>query len=96
MADDDEYQARVLEAEEEQDEPQRTGTKRPPLRKWSPDEELQAVLVDGFNKLIAAQSGKKSKQPKPTPRPETGRERAKRAMDSATVTELFEAFTPGR
>lgn len=99
VADDDEYQARILEAEEDEDDDRtrRTpGRERPPMRTWSPHDDLQATLVDGFNALLAVQSGKKAKKPKPTPRPETGRERAKRARDAATVSELFEAFTPGR
>lgn len=98
IADDDEYQARILEVEQDDDAagPATPGRTRPPLRSWDQHEDLRATLVDGFNSLLAAQAGKKGKKPKPTPRPETGRDRAKRARDAATVSELFEAFTPGR
>lgn len=97
LADADEYQAEILAHEEQsgQNQPETSGSGRPNLRRWSPDDELQAILVDGFNTLITAQSGKKKKV-KPTPRPETGRERAKRARDSATMNELFDTFSPGR
>ena len=76
--------------------PATPGHTRPPLRSWDQHEDLRATLVDGFNALLAVQAGEKGKKPKPTPRPETGRDRAKRARDAATVSELFEAFTPGR
>ena len=93
VTDDDEYQAEVLAAEDE--EPASVGSSRPSLRRWSPAEDLKATITDGFNTLIAAQSGKKKKI-KPVPRPETGRDRAKRAQNSATMTELFDTFAPGR
>lgn len=94
MADSDEYQAHIL-ANEEAGEQTPPGSNRPSLRRWSPMDELQASLVDGFNTLVTVQSGKKKKV-KPVPRPETGRERAKRARDSAEMSELFDTFTPGR
>lgn len=94
MADNDEYQAHIL-ANESETEASESGSKRPSLRRWSPMDELQASLVDGFNTLVTVQSGKKKKV-KPVPRPETGRERAKRARDSAEMGELFDTFTPGR
>lgn len=95
LADDDYYQAQVLEHENEFGEGKQPSSRRPSLRRWSPMDELQATLVDGFNTLVTVQSGKKKKV-KPVPRPETGRERAKRARDSAEVSELFDTFTPGR
>lgn len=95
LADDDEYQAEILASNEDTAETTGTGSSRPSLRRWSPFDEIQATLVDGFNTLVVAQSGKKKKV-KPVPRPETGRDRVKRARDSAEVDELFHTFTPGR
>ncbi len=95
LADNDAYQAQILEHEAEDDEGNQSANSRPSLRRWSPSDELQATLVDGFNTLVTVQSGKKKKV-KPVPRPETGRERAKRARDSAEMSELFDTFAPGR
>ena len=94
LADDDEYQADVL-ATEDSETSSPGQSSRPPLRRWSPMDDLKATMVDGFNTLAVAQSGKKKKV-KPVPRPETGRDRAKRARDAATMTELFDTFAPGR
>lgn len=95
MADNDAYQAQILEHEAETSDENQPSSNRPSLRRWSPMDELQATLVDGFNTLVTVQSGKKKKV-KPVPRPETGRERAKRVRDSAEMSELFDTFAPGR
>lgn len=71
-------------------------SRTPPLATWDPLREIQATLVDGFNAMISAQAGKKGQKPKSTPRPETGRDRAKRAQTQAETQDLFDLFTPGR
>lgn len=67
-------------------QPERPGSKNPPLRTWTEEAEMSAKVLDAIHALqatVTAIAGGKPSQPKPTPRPLTALERARVAADHA-------------
>lgn len=74
-----------------------SGEYHPPLSIWTPELAMLADISDKLSAIQATQvgvAGGKSKNPKPTPRPETAIERAKQRRSQAVQENIIDVFSP--